>query len=122
MKDGTYNIIKATISSDDSIPPEAKRAILEFCRNPVTATQQSTIPEQYLPPRTVAQRLQVSLRTVQRWVEDGSISSKRIMGCRRIPESALEHMAALPYHHKKFLHRPKGTLAVSQMEQTKKAG
>lgn len=98
MKDATYNIIKATIAGDDTVTEIEAAAILRFCRAPAFAVPMpepvASPSERWISPTRASELLSVSLRTIQRWVKSGDLPSRRVSGCRRIPESAL---AALPH-------------------------
>ena len=99
MKDSTYNIVKTTLDGDETVPEAERKAILASCRNPSppACRAEPAVPpvERWLSPKAAAGLLAVSLRTVQRLVRSGALPSRRVLGCRRIPASAL---AALPGH------------------------
>jgi len=46
--------------------------------------------KQLLTPEQVAERLQVTLRTVQRWIAEGELPSYKLGKTRRISEEQLE--------------------------------
>ena len=93
MKEATLKMIHLTLESDDSVAEADRKAILAVCKNPLTATYPSNSanqsPERWLSRKQAAARLSVSLRTVQRLVKSGALPSRMVLGCRRIPESAL---------------------------------
>lgn len=55
--------------------------------------------KQLLTPEQVAERLQVTLRTVQRWIAEGELPSYKLGKTRRISEEQLEEF--LRYREKK---------------------
>lgn len=76
---------------DDTIPPEIRTAILDFCKNPeVSSTTSPSQPITYLSPKQVAVTMAVSLRSVQYWLASGQLKSKRIANFRRVPSNALD--------------------------------
>ncbi|PMQ00702.1 MAG: DNA-binding protein [Dictyoglomus sp. NZ13-RE01] len=46
--------------------------------------------EEFYLPKEVAEKLRVSLRTVQRWLEEEKIKGIKVGGVWRIPESSLK--------------------------------
>jgi excisionase family DNA binding protein len=48
--------------------------------------------EQMLSIREVATYMNVSIRTIQRWIRNGTLRAYRVGGLLRIPPLAVEHM------------------------------
>lgn len=90
MKNATLTVIKSVLDSDESITPETRTAILSFCRNPAVTSAVPQQPITYLSPDQVAWALGLGLRTVQRMVANGTMPSRKIMSCRRIPSTVLD--------------------------------
>jgi len=90
MKEGIYNILKATLDGDDSLSKEDKNAILAFCKCPKLIPTQS-LSIKFLTPNEVVQMFGVSLRTIQRWISSGQLPSQKLGGCRRVPSNAIEN-------------------------------
>lgn len=94
MKPTTYSIIKTAMAGDETISPEEISIILDCCKNPITRSEATIaiVPTQYLTPNEVAKKMHVSGRTVRRWLSSGILSSKKINGARRIPDTALDNL------------------------------
>ena len=92
MKTQTLEMLKALLKTDDTVGRERRAEIIRACTDiPRPPAPEHRRPERWLTVRQVASRLQVSPRTVQRWVRDGAIPSRLTGGrCRRIPESAVD--------------------------------
>ena len=91
MKDSTYKIIEATLSADDSISSDVRQAILDLCRHPLLSGPKPTAAR-YLSLDVVADRLNVSVRTVQRMITAGKLPSTKIARCRRVAEATLAQL------------------------------
>jgi len=92
VKAATYNIVKATLDSDDTLTDAGRKAILAACRNPLpnpTRVEPHRQAERYLRAGEAACELGISGRTLQRWMAAGTIPSLRVVGRRRIPLSAI---------------------------------
>jgi excisionase family DNA binding protein len=94
MRDSTYAIVRAALAGDDTVSAADRTAILSFCREPrapaaAPAGATSLPAESWLTAPQAAKSLGVSLRTVQRLVASGALPSRMLLGCRRIPASAL---------------------------------
>ena len=92
MKTQTLEMLKALLKTDDTVGRERRAEIIQACHGvPPPPPPEHRRAERWLTVRQVAHRLQVSPRTVQRRVRDGTISSRLKGGrCRRIPKSALD--------------------------------
>ena len=98
MKPTTLQMVKLAMEADDTLSPTDRQTILAVCRDPMlvaTGAKQTDAPTyRWLTPKQAAAALSVSLRTVQRLVISGALPSRKVMGCRRIPSSALAGQAA----------------------------
>ena len=96
MQDRTIQMIELALGGDDTLSADERQAILAACRNPLAPAyrpEQSVPPlDRWLSPRETAGLLSVTLRTVQRWIQSGRLPSRRILGRRRIPASALANL------------------------------
>ena len=110
MKGTTYNIIKATLDGDETLGEADRNAILASCRDPtppaVRAASAAPQAERWLSPGHAAELLSVSLRTVQRLVRSGALPSRKVLGCRRIPASALAAPVGHPDPEAEAVHWP----------------
>ena len=101
MKPNLLTAIHALLQADDSIDEPTRLMIMACCREPYPPPAQpapaATQPERLLSPQQVSAQLAVSVRTVQRWLRDGSLPSKRLGSSRRIPASALERLPSTPW-------------------------
>ena len=57
--------------------------------------------ERYLKPTDMAESLSVSVRTVQRWMEDGRLPFVEVCGIRRVSENAWRAFIQGGYEQKK---------------------
>lgn len=93
MKPPTYQMVKLALEADDTIVDADRQHILAVCRDPALALprpEQPSIPaSRWLTPRQAAESMSMSLRSVQRLIRNGSLPSRRISGCRRIPADAI---------------------------------
>jgi excisionase family DNA binding protein len=93
VKPTTYQMVKLAVAGDDSLTDADREAILAFCKQPSLPVVQTQAPakppERWLTPPQAAIVLAVSLRTVRRMIASGRLPSRLLMGCRRIPSSAI---------------------------------
>lgn len=52
----------------------------------------SSFPRRYLRAREIAELLAVSVRTVRRWIADGTLPSARIGGARLVADADLQRL------------------------------
>ena len=87
MKTEVFNMIHGALKLDDTITAEHRTNILELCKH--QAPHSAKESNKYLTPNEIADLLNVSLRTVQRYIKSGELSSVKFMGSRRTSEAAL---------------------------------
>jgi len=90
MKPATLNTIKAVLEGDETMKPDERKAVIEFCRCPVVRQAKRPQTGQHLTVGQVAHRWGVSLRTVRRYMKGGRLHSCVIGGNRRLPEAEVE--------------------------------
>lgn len=93
VKKTTFDAMTAIITADDTVTAEERKAILAFCKNPVPAPiriDAVQTSERYLRPSEAADALKINVRTVQRWIKDGTLESRKVVGTRRIPWSSIQ--------------------------------
>jgi excisionase family DNA binding protein len=92
VKESTLKMVRLALESDDTVSAALRGAILARCREPLQEPPSDPVAEpaeQWLSRRQAARMLSVSVRTVERLVKSEGLPSRRILGCRRIPASAL---------------------------------
>ena len=123
MKPNTYMMIRLAVEGDDTLTESDSNAILAFCKKPVLPTvpseprpvvERREPQEHYFRPREVAAKLGVNLRTIQRWIQTGTLESRRVVGCRRIPLSAINKLCEAGRAECRFPERTDGRQSVEQ--------
>ena len=97
MKTETLDAVKAILLTDSTVGSQHRQLILDACRHPDSVARKVSPVKtavRYLSVKTVAERMDVSVRTVQRWIADGNLPSVLVRGSRRIAESDLKEMVA----------------------------
>jgi len=92
MNPSTLNIIQVTLQGDKSVSAEERQLILGFCKSPKASHPADSRSTRYFSRKGVAQELQVSVKTVDRWIARGQLRSIKPGGFRRIPQSAINDL------------------------------
>lgn len=95
MKENIYKMVGLAIEGDDSLTPAERAAILLVCKDPLPKPcnpEAQRVGERYLSSAEASQELGISKRTLQRWIADGTITARRVVGRRRIPLSEIRRL------------------------------
>ena len=93
MKDAMIQMIRLALEADDTLTDAERKAILAVCRDPIPTPiriDQPPTGDRYLRPSEAADALKVNRRTVYRWIKDGTLESRKVVGTRRIPWSSIQ--------------------------------
>lgn len=75
MQAATRTAIEALLNADQTLTAPTRRAILEACDGPPDSSQ---ITERLLSTEDAAARLDISTRTLFRWIESGKVDPVRM--------------------------------------------
>ena len=91
MKPQVLSMIELALASDDSLSPGEREAILTCCHHPRSGQGFEANEEDlvFLTAVDVAAKLQVHVRTVKRYIQDGKLPSVKCLGVRRVRLSDL---------------------------------
>lgn len=80
MRDHTLKAIAGVLDCDDSITTNERKAILDTCKPParVSLPQQAAACMDLVTPKQAATILQVSIRSIWRYVDEGKFQSIRL--------------------------------------------
>lgn len=90
MKPSVADAVKAMLETDETMTATERKTIMDFCRNPSLAPQSARRTPHFMTIEQVADRWQVSDRTVWRRLKDGQLRFHRIGGAVRIEQGDVE--------------------------------
>jgi len=102
MNKPLLNAIEQLLKVDASLSPADKEFLLTVLQSPSEfrlqlESNQPHEPIEYLTTAAVADILKVNVRTIQRWIADGKLKSRKLNGCRRILSSDIRKMEIIQF-------------------------